>query len=185
VLGSAAQATPTPANPAGATSAQIAAPPEASDARPNPVVIVLDEVRLPEWLDRPQMTVQAGTGSLRVDESHRWGEPLAAGVERLIAAQLRAAQPGSWVAMARGGGTVPPPVWRIAVSIDTVQARPGSALSAWVRWQRVPVGEGDSRHAQVDQAGFEAPLADATPEALVDAWTRLATAVGRRIAANW
>jgi uncharacterized protein len=148
-------------------------------------VIVLDEVRLPEWLDRPQMALQVGAGRLRVDADHRWGEPLGAGIERLIATQLRTARPGAWVALARSGGTLAPPNWRIAVVIDTVQMRPGGSLSAAVRWQCFPVGEPQGRPTVIDQAVFHSPLADAGPEALVNAWTRLSADLGQRIATGW
>jgi hypothetical protein len=176
------------AEPAGAVDSVNLADtpaPTATDAGPARTVIVLDEVRLPEWLDRPQMALQAGAGRLRVDADNRWGEPLAAGVERLIAAQLRTARPGAWVALARSGGTLAPPNWRIAVVIDTVRTRPGASLSAWVRWQRFPAGEPQGRQPVIDQAVFDVPLADASPEALVNAWTRLSATLGRHIASGW
>jgi uncharacterized lipoprotein YmbA len=176
---------PVAAGAAGGANAAGAPAPTATDAGPDRVVIVLDELHLPEWLDRPQMTLQASAGRLRVDADHRWGEPLAAGVERLIAAQLRTARPGAWVALARSGGTPTPPGWRIAVVIDAVQARPGGSLSAWVRWQRLPMGEPPGRQPVIDQAVFDTPLADTSPEALVNAWTRLSDALGLRIATGW
>jgi len=159
--------------------------PASAASAPDRAMIVLDEVRLPEWLDRPQMARQAGAGRLSVDADHRWGEPLAAGVERLIAAQLRTARPGTWVALARTGGPLASPAWRITVAFDAVQTRASGSLTAWVRWQRLPLGEPQGRQPVIDQAVFDAPLADASPEALVNAWTRLSAALGQRIASDW
>jgi len=51
-------------------------------------VVGLMPVKLPEYLNRPQIVVSKGSGELEIQEYHRWAEPLEAGIERLLEARL-------------------------------------------------------------------------------------------------
>jgi uncharacterized protein len=63
----------------------------ATEAAPSvaPVAVVgVERVRVPDWLDRPQVTGRAATGEVVVDEFSRWGEPLPRGAQRVLAESL-------------------------------------------------------------------------------------------------
>jgi hypothetical protein len=47
-------------------------------------------IRLPRYLDRPQIVTVEPDGQVHAAEFHRWAEPLAAGVSRLLAEGLSA-----------------------------------------------------------------------------------------------
>lgn len=54
---------------------------------PQPVVAVM-RVRLPQYLDRPEMVARSGANALVIDDDNRWGEPLAESVPRVLAENL-------------------------------------------------------------------------------------------------
>lgn len=65
----------------------MSAPPEAqvaAQASPQPVVAVM-RVRLPDYLDRPELVSRSGAHALVIDSDNRWGEPLAESVPRVLA----------------------------------------------------------------------------------------------------
>lgn len=58
--------------------------PSSDTGKPQPVVAVM-RVRLPQYLDRPEMVARSGANALMIDEDNRWGEPLAESVPRVLA----------------------------------------------------------------------------------------------------
>ena len=48
------------------------------------VLIGIGPVKIPEYLDRPQMVTKENQGTLKFDEFDRWGESLDVGIARLI-----------------------------------------------------------------------------------------------------
>lgn len=51
-------------------------------------IVGLVPLRVPGYLERPQMVTWLGPGELRVSEFSRWAEPLAGGIQRVIAEDL-------------------------------------------------------------------------------------------------
>jgi hypothetical protein len=64
-------------------------PPTAEAPLPAPAAVVgVERVRVPDWLDRPQLTGRAESGEVVTDEYSRWGERLPRGVQRVVAENL-------------------------------------------------------------------------------------------------
>jgi uncharacterized protein len=59
------------------------------------VIIGVGPVKIPEYLDRPQMVTRNKDGILKFDEFDRWGESLDLGVARLIREDLTVMLPGA------------------------------------------------------------------------------------------
>ena len=57
------------------------------------LIIEVGPVKIPEFLDRPQMVTKDKEGTLKFDEFDRWGESLDLGVARLIREDLTAMLP--------------------------------------------------------------------------------------------
>ena len=57
------------------------------------VIIGVGPVKIPEYLDRPQMVTRDKEGMLKFDEFDRWGESLDLGMARLIREDLTAMLP--------------------------------------------------------------------------------------------
>lgn len=69
-------------------------PPPSADVRREPVALVgVESVRLPDYLDRPQLVTWSGSSELEVDEFMRWAEPLQGGIDRTVTANLAALLP--------------------------------------------------------------------------------------------
>ena len=63
----------------------------AASAQPiGETVIGIGPVRLPEFLDRPQIVIRAGANRVQLIEGHRWAEPLAEGIPRTLRENLAA-----------------------------------------------------------------------------------------------
>ena len=59
------------------------------------LIIGVGPVKIPEFLDRPQMVTKDKQGILKFDEFNRWGESLDLGVARLIREDLTVMVPGA------------------------------------------------------------------------------------------
>lgn len=97
-------------------------------------VLSVERVRLPDWLDRPQLVGRGGDGSLELDERARWGEPLGRGLQRVMAENL-----ASLLVERRVVAAPAPPQSVIAVrlSLDFVEAvrHSDGELRVEVRWE--------------------------------------------------
>jgi len=59
--------------------------------------IGIDPVRLPKYLDRPQLETLTDQGKMKLAEFHRWAEPFSAGFTRILTGSLAARLPASLV----------------------------------------------------------------------------------------
>jgi uncharacterized lipoprotein YmbA len=77
----------------------VATTSEPGAGAPGPVLGVL-RVSVPDWLGRPEITARAANGRIAPDEIARWGEPLARGIQRVVAENLARLLPDRQVARA-------------------------------------------------------------------------------------
>jgi uncharacterized lipoprotein YmbA len=63
-------------------------------------VVGVGRVTVPGWIDRPQVAGRSATGQIVVNEFARWGEPVARGVQRVVAENLAAVLPTRRIVMA-------------------------------------------------------------------------------------
>ncbi len=90
----------------------LAEPPAAPQSAQAPALVGLLPVALPGYLERPQLITWVSSGELRIDEYLRWAEPLDAGLQRTLAANLQALLPDTrvirspWPSSARLGARV-------------------------------------------------------------------------------
>ena len=73
-------------------------------------------VRMPGYIDRPQLVTWTAPGELRIDEFLRWAEPLDAGITRTVAENLDALLPESHVVRFPAGGQGRAPLPRVAAA---------------------------------------------------------------------
>jgi uncharacterized lipoprotein YmbA len=57
------------------------------------IVVGVGPIDVPEYLNRPQIVTRIGPNELRLDEFHKWAEPLKDGIARVLAANLGASLP--------------------------------------------------------------------------------------------
>jgi uncharacterized lipoprotein YmbA len=56
-------------------------------------VVGVAKVTVPGWIDRPQVTARGPAGEILTDDFSRWGEPIAKGMQRVLAENLAALLP--------------------------------------------------------------------------------------------
>lgn len=77
-------------------AAREAAAPAAAPA----AVLGVQKVAVPGWIDRPQVTARGPAGEILTDDLARWGEPIAKGIQRVLAENLAALLPDQRVVSA-------------------------------------------------------------------------------------
>jgi len=60
----------------------------AGSARKSAISIIVGPVTVPESVDRPQLVISTTGNRVKIEEFHRWAEPLKAEIPRVLAAQL-------------------------------------------------------------------------------------------------
>ncbi|MFA5157164.1 MAG: PqiC family protein [Candidatus Omnitrophota bacterium] len=61
---------------------------------PSGTIVVIGPVEIPQYLDRPQMVTEDDKLMMHIAQFDRWGEPLDAGIARLIIEDLNLMMPG-------------------------------------------------------------------------------------------
>lgn len=103
-------------------------PPEA------PVVVVgVMKVTVPGWIDRPQITMRSATGQIVADEYARWGEPIARGIQRVLADDLASLLPDRRVVSAPFVPSVRVDE-RVEVTISEAARQPDGSFLLEARW---------------------------------------------------
>jgi len=109
----------------GTTAAPLAATPEA-------VVGVLS-VEVPGWIDRPQVTSRVAGSQVATDEFSRWGEPIAKGVQRVVAENLAALLPGRRIVAAPWAG-YEPVVHKVDLTVTELARQADGSVLVEARW---------------------------------------------------
>lgn len=156
---------------------QAAAGP-AAEAGP---LLAVERVAVPDWLDRPQLVARGASGAIAIDERARWGEPLARGLQRVIAENLAALLPGHRVA------TTPVPPrhavdLRLAITILDASRQSDGSVRLEARWE---LTQADGTLLARDRAAKTArpagPGARDTVAGLNEALAELATDLARAV----
>lgn len=110
------------------------APPAATTDSP---VIMLEAVRLPDFLLREELLLRDDEYSLRYDPTQRWAEPLDLGIQRVIArrleSRLNTRQVSLFPQVPHGAAAD----WRLTVTVDHLERDGNNALiAAEGRWAR-------------------------------------------------
>jgi uncharacterized lipoprotein YmbA len=104
----------------------------AAEAAPEAVIGVLP-VEVPGWIDRPQITSRAAGGQVVADEFARWGEPIARGIERVVAENLAALLPGRRIVRAPWAG-YEPVVYKVDLTVTELARQADGTVLLEARW---------------------------------------------------
>ena len=134
----------------------------------NPVSLGVGPVLVADYLDRVQITLKNGS-SLELDEFHRWGEPLSAGIARVMVEEL-SAQLGSGKLVRFPWRADEIPDLRIKLLVLELNRRHNSALLK-VAWSLAETRSGEELHRRIEV--YRQPLADQDYDTLVTAYSQL------------
>lgn len=147
-----------------------------------PVSLGIGPVNLADYLDRIQITLKNGT-ALQVDDFNRWGEPLGAGIQRVLTEDLGAIL-GSGQLRQFPWRRDEIPDWHLKIDILTLNRsdRVARLRAAW----SLSNTHGDATTHR-GMASLETPLQDDSYDALVMGYSelihQLSQQVGRKIRA--
>lgn len=140
-------------------------------------VIGLGPVKLPDYLDRPQIVFRVSENRLAAADVHRWAEPLSANVARVLAENLAARFPTSRI-LAYPWQKSEAPDYQVMVEVLRFDAGPDDAVHLIANWS-VNGREGAPRRAD-----FTVPTASHDFEDLVRSESEALLQLSREIAAE-
>ncbi len=157
------------------------APAAASGAPAAETVLGVQKVTVPGWLDRPQITGRGTSGQVVADEYARWGEPIAKGIQRVVAENLAALLPDRRLVTAPFAPSVPVDL-RLELTIDEAARQADGAVRVAARWAvlapgGVPLAQGRSSHDARPAAPGAAGVVSGSNEALAALSRDIADAV--------
>jgi hypothetical protein len=136
-------------------------------------------VRLPEMLQRPQLVVAQGPGTLGLSETHRWGNPLDQDIQRVLVENLALRLGGDAVVASPYGERVAAR-YRLELEVLSCDPGDGGGLALKALWMVTPSAGGPA--LVVRRTDLREPLAGPDPEALVAAHNRILGALSETIA---
>jgi uncharacterized lipoprotein YmbA len=156
--------------------------PLAQEAPPAPrsgLAVEVLPVRLPELLQRPQMVMAKGAGTLGLSETHHWGNPLDQDMQRVLVADLGLLL-GSDEVVASPYGDRVAAAYRVELDVRSCEAGPGGELTLDAVW--MVTRPGSSLAILLRRSVLREPLPDPGPDALAAAHSRILAALSREIA---
>ena len=145
--------------------------------------IGLGPIRLPAYLDRPQIVSVSGGSEVQLHDDHRWAAPLASELPQVLAENLAAL-------LGEDRVLVPPwpaglvPDLQVSVEIIRFHAVTGEATAfLWARWTVLAAG-GDKGRPQSGSFRLSQPAPSLSIAGTVAAQSRLLAELSRRIAAD-
>ena len=164
----------------------LAEPPATPPAGAPASLVGVLPVRMPGYIDRPQLVTWTAPGELRIDEFLRWAEPLDAGITRTVAENLDALLPESHVVRAPWAAKAQPRC-RVWLQLDLFGPQAGGEVRLEGRWALLPSREAKplATRAFDLRRGPLAGDAKGPPDASagVDAMSELLADLSREIAA--
>ena len=117
---------------------QISAP-VASDVLPcHGLVVAIGPVRLPDYLDRPQIVTRSGKNELKLSEFDRWAGSLESDVSRVLVEDISSLLPPDCASVVRWTSYSESQVsasYRVEVSVERFEGTPGDSVLLKAQWE--------------------------------------------------
>jgi hypothetical protein len=156
-----------------------AAAPEAAPVAARPELgLVLGQVELPRYLDRPELVTRSGSHRLRVWSFVRWGGSLRSDVQRVVADDLAALLGTTQIAVYPAEARFPVSA-RVLLELLEFGSAPGQPVALRARWT---LAGADGRALAVGATSLAQPPASPSWEDYVSAHRAALGAVTREIA---
>lgn len=149
-----------------------------------PLSLGVGPIRLPDYLDAPQVITRPTPNQLKINEFHRWGGSLAGNLIPVLAQNLSVELGTDNVAMHPWNDPVDPD-YRIRLEMLRFDGNLGGSVELDTRWELVGRDPRDAYSVVLLGAGritISEPLQDATYEALVAAQSRAVAQLSKQLA---
>jgi uncharacterized lipoprotein YmbA len=97
-------------------------------------VIILKSVRIPGYVDRPQIVTATGKNAYRLSELNRWAEALDHNISRVLAQNLTLLVPAE-VVFSKNSNTAERTSFRLSINILEFHADPQGQAGLTAQWQ--------------------------------------------------
>lgn len=144
------------------------------------VTLVISDLRLPQYLDRPQIVSRGSDHRLRMSEHHQWGGKLRDDMTRVLAENLGRQLPGDRVLTAPTHISLQPD-YRIEVDVQRFEREANGPVKLAARWW-ITRGSNGELLASPEASFTGAPVAEDDYEALVGAMSAAIGDLARTIA---
>jgi uncharacterized lipoprotein YmbA len=101
------------------------------------MVIAIGPVRIPDYLDRPQIVTRSGKNELKLSEFDRWGGSLESDVNRVLVEDLSSILPADRFSVVRWTPYLEsqvPASYRVEVLVDRFEGTPGDSVLLKAQW---------------------------------------------------
>jgi len=150
------------------------------------VVIAIGPVRIPDYLDRPQIVTRSGKNELKLSEFHRWAGSLEADTSRVLLENVSSLFPAGSISVERWisfpASRVPASL-RVEVLVDRFEGTLGDSVLLKAQW-RILANDGNLLLSR--EAAFTEQMSGSSYDALVAAMSstlaRLSLAISEGIA---
>jgi uncharacterized protein len=146
------------------TLSPLGAQQPAATQQSRPVVVSVDTVDIPDYLNRPQIVTREGGNELKVAEFHRWGGSLAENLSSVLAEDL-SRQLGSDHVYANLAPAYEKPEYLVALQVNRLDAVPGSHVLLKAQWKvtstasKKSVSQTSQVTEQISGSGYDAMVA--------------------------
>lgn len=139
----------------------------------------LGPIRLPEYLDRPQIVTRMSPNEVRFAEFERWAAPLAGSFSSALAENLSTLLGTDRIALHPWKATTSIDC-RVEIEVSRFDGKPGDSVLLESRW--IVFSEDRERVLSTKTSSIREPVSGKGYEALVAAQSRALAALGREIA---
>lgn len=139
--------------------------------------IGLAPVRIPQYLDRPQIVIAKGKNAYDISEINRWAERLDDSIARVLAQNLSLLVPAERVSM-NATGSNPPDTLRVAVTVLEFHVDPQAQAGLTAQWTVLRGGE----TVLARQASYREPASTSDYRAMAGALNDCLNRMSRDIA---
>ena len=162
----------------------LSSPPELAAESQRPMAdspaIGIGPVKLPAYLERPQIVTRAGDNEVRLAEFDRWAEPLRENLVNVLAENLASLLSTDHVVIYPWSASTPVR-YQVRVDIIRFEAVQGTCALLTARWSLFDPQEKTA--FETSTSSYEEPAGDDTYPARVAALSRTVVALARDIAA--
>ena len=101
-----------------------------------PIIVGIGPVKIPEYLNRPQIATQTTNSVLAFAEFDRWAEPLQSALPRIISEDLSALMPAATFCTSPWGMDIPVK-YQVIMDVVRLESRMDDNLSLAVQWSLI------------------------------------------------
>jgi len=164
-------------NPMGAQTAETQ-----RDSRKGSVVVAVGPLRIPDYLDRPQIVTRSGKNELDISEFNRWAGSIENNIIRVLAEDISGQLPPDRFFVVRWTPLIEtqlPAAYRIEMLVNRFEGSLGSAVTLNVQWG---VFGKDKGMLFTKEARIVEQVNGNSYDALVEAMSKALDRLGRDIA---